>query len=144
MTPPLPPAVALCLLAAGVFLFVGMALGVMKYRAMMKSANHQAPVYIDIAHRAALMYSFAALVMGELLRYSPYSNTVQVVAAAVPLALFATAIGQYVRLGIANQTDNQFRQRNFATTWGTWLLAIGELGGMGVILWGFIEAVILA
>lgn len=131
------PAVLLCLGAAGVFLLVGMLGGVLKYRAMMASPDRQAPVYIDIAHRAALMYSFAAIVMAELLRYSPYSDTVQVWAAAVPLTFFAIAIGQYFLLGFANKTDNQFRQRNFSTTWGMGLLIVGEIGGLVVIVIGF-------
>jgi hypothetical protein len=136
----LPVAVTLCLLAAGLFLLWGMALGVVKYRAMMASETRMAPIYIDIAHRAALMYSFAALVMGELLRYSPYSTGVQLWAAAVPLALFAIAIAKYMQLGFANRTDNQFRERNFETTWGVWLLAFGEIGGLAVIVAGFIQS----
>jgi hypothetical protein len=57
-------AVQITLAAAGLFLFVGLIGGVMKYHGIMTSENHRAPVYIDVAHRASLMYSFAALVMG--------------------------------------------------------------------------------
>ncbi len=132
-------AVTLTLAASGLFLFVGLLGGVLKYRAMLSSADHQAPVYIDIAHRAALMYSFAALVMAELLRFSPYPLRVQLIISGVPLFFFATAIAQYLYLGLQNRTRNQFSQRSFATTWGMLLLIIGEVGGVGAILWGFLS-----
>jgi hypothetical protein len=123
--------------ASGVFLFVGLIGGVLKYRGIMASPNRQAPIYIDIAHRAALMYSFAALVMAELLKGNPWSNTVQLLISGVPLFFFAAAIAQYFKLGFANTTDNQYRENNFATTWGTWALIVGEVGGIGAIVWGF-------
>jgi len=52
-----------------------MLIGVVKYRRMMESAEHQAPVYIDIAHRAAFFYSFAALVMVRLLEKMLFRKT---------------------------------------------------------------------
>ena len=136
-------AIKLTLLASGLFLFVGMLGGILKYRGIMRSPDHCAPVYIDIAHRAALMYSFAALVMAELLKYSPYSLGMQLLITGAPLFFFATSVVQFFKLGLANQTDNQFRQRNFSTTWGMWLLIIGEVGGVGFILWGFVATQLL-
>ena len=131
-------AIKITLAASGLFLFAGLLLGVLKYRGIMRSPEHCAPVYIDIAHRAALMYSFAALVMAELLKYSPYSETVQLLITGAPLLFFAIAIAQYTKLGLANQTDNQFRERNFNTTWGMLLLIVAEVGGVGMLLFGFI------
>lgn len=136
-------AVILTLTASGVFLFVGLIGGVLKFRGIMTSPDRQAPIYIDIAHRAALMYSFAALVMAELLKSNPWSNGVQLAITGVPLFFFAAAIAQYFRLGLANTTDNQYRENNFATTWGTWALIVGELGGIGAIVWGFVQANLL-
>jgi len=137
-------AVQITLAAAGIFLFAGLLLGVLKYRGIMRSPQHCAPVYIDIAHRAALMYSFAALVMAELLKYSPYSEPVQLLITGAPLLFFAIAIAQYTKLGLENKTDNQFRERNFNTTWGIWLLIVAEVGGVGAIVWGFISTQFLA
>jgi|TARA_R110002073_G_scaffold336505_1_gene534234 hypothetical protein len=132
-------AIQITLAAAGIFLFVGLIGGVMKYHGIMTSENNRAPVYIDVAHRASLMYSFAALVMAELLKYSPYSVAVQCVITGVPLFFFATAVAQYFKLGIENKVRNQFKQRNFMTTWGMLLLIVGEVGGVGAIVWGFID-----
>lgn len=131
-------ALKITLAAAGIFLFVGMIGGVLKYRGIMRSPDHCAPVYIDIAHRAALLYSFAALVMAELLKYSPFSVGVQLLCTCAPLFFFATAIAQYFKLGLENKTDNQFKKRNFSTTWGMLLLIVAEVGGVGMLLFGFI------
>jgi hypothetical protein len=135
----MPLSVKISLTAAGLFLLAGMLLGIVKYRRTMASPNHRAPVYIDIAHRAALLYSFAALVIARLVESSPYSTTVQVAAVGVPLLFFALTIGGYTTHGWRDDTDNMFRERNFITTWFMYLLIAGELGGMAVILWGFIE-----
>lgn len=137
-------AIKITLAASGIFLFAGLLLGVLKYRGILRSPEHCAPVYIDIAHRAALLYSFAALVMAELLKYSPYSLNVQLLITSAPLLFFAIAIAQYTKLGLENKTDNQFRERNFNTTWGIWLLIVAEVGGVGAIVWGFISTQFLA
>lgn len=137
-------AVKITLLASGIFLLVGMIAGVLKYAGMMKSAQLRAPIYIDIAHRAALLYSFAALVMAALLYFSPYSLTFQLVITGGPLFFFALSIAQYLKLGIENRDSSQFSERNFSNTWGMLLLVIAEIGGMGFILWGFISTQFIA
>jgi hypothetical protein len=136
-------AVKISLAASGVFLLVGMLLGVVKYRAIMRSPAHRAPVYVDIAHRASFLYSFAALVIAELLRYSPYPEAVQLAAAGVPLLFFALTIAGYSAHGLKDDTENIFAERNFTTTWFMYALIAGEIGGMAVVLWGFIETQLL-
>src|SRR5205085_4448491 len=130
--------VKISLVAAGLFLLTGMLLGVVKYRAIMRSAKHRAPVYIDIAHRASFLYSFAALVIARLLEFSPYSQPVQLIAALLPLGFFALTIAGYTTTGLRDDTDNMFRERNFITTWFMYLLIAGEVGGLSIILWGFV------
>lgn len=137
-------AIKITLAASGLFLFVGMIGGLLKYHGIMNSPSHRAHPYIDIAHRASLLYSFAALVMAVLLQYSPYSVTTQLVITGVPLFFFAVAIGQYFKLGLERKVTNQFKERNFNTTWGMWLLVVGELGGVGAIVWGFIATQFIA
>ena len=132
-------AVRLSLAASGVFLLVGMLLGVVKYRAIMRSPAHRAPTYVDIAHRASFLYSFAALVIAELLRFSPYSESVQLAAAGVPLLFFALTVAGYSAHGLRDDTENIFAERNFTTTWFMYALIAGEIGGMAVVLWGFVE-----
>jgi hypothetical protein len=132
-------AVKISLAAAGLYLLTGMLLGVVKYRRIMTSAEHRAPVYIDIAHRAAFMYSFAALVMAELLRYSPYAERVQLGATGLVLLFFTLTITGYAAHGLRDDTQNIFAERNLTTTWFMYLLIAGEVGGLSVILWGFLS-----
>jgi len=132
-------AVKICLLFSGLFLLTGMSVGILKYVFMMRSEEHQAPAYIDIAHRASLLYSFAALVMAKLIEFSPYSQTVQIIIAIVPLTFFALTIFQYVKLGLQRQEQTQFSERNFVTTWFMYALIVGEIGGIALILLGFIQ-----
>ena len=58
-------AIKISLLASGLFLLMGMLTGVLKYQRIMTSPEHRAPVYVDIAHRAAFLYSFAMLVIAN-------------------------------------------------------------------------------
>ncbi len=60
------PAVALAILGSGFLLLVGLFTGVWKYTAIRASEKSRAPYYVDIAHRASLMYSFSALVLAVL------------------------------------------------------------------------------
>jgi hypothetical protein len=136
--------VKITLLSSGIFLLAAMLAGIVKWRRMLASENHAAPAYIDIAHRAALLYSFAALVMAKLLEFSPYSTNVQLIIAAVPLFYFAVTIARYLQLGFGAREETQFSERNFVTTWGMYLLILGEIGGVAAIVWSFVETQFLA
>jgi hypothetical protein len=136
-------AIKLSLAASGAFLLAGMLLGVVKYRRIMTTAAHRAPTYVDIAHRAALLYSFAALVIARLLEFSPYSERVQLAAAGVPLLFFALTITGYATHGLRDDTENLFASRNFITTWFMYALIAGEIGGTVVVLWGFVSTQLL-
>lgn len=132
-------AVKISLAAAGFYLLAGMLLGVLKYRRIMRSASHRAPVYIDIAHRAALMYSFASLVMARLLEENAYAERVLVGATVLVLIFFTVTILGYLAHGLRDDTDNIFAERNFTTTWYMYALIAAEVGGFGVILLGFLR-----
>lgn len=110
MLPLEQPAVALALVAAGVFLLTGLATGTWKYACMARRADATAPVYVDICHRASLLYSFAALLLAVLAAHSAWSATVNLWAVAAPLLFFALAIGSYALHGLLNDTDNQLRR----------------------------------
>ena len=136
-------AIKISLLASGLFLLAGMLTGVLKYQRIMTSPEHRAPVYVDIAHRAAFLYSFAMLVIAKLLEYNPYSVKVQTVAVTTVLIFFVITILGYLAHGIKNDTENIFNHRSFTTTWYMYLLIVGEIGGLSVILWGFIETQVI-
>jgi len=128
----------IALTASGTFFLTALLTGVWKYRHMLLNDGHVAPVYVDTAHRAALLYAFAALLLARLVEESPFPPAVNLAAVGAPLAFFAIAIATYVGLGLENRTDNQFRERNFGTTWGMVALIVAEIGGFGVLFAGFL------
>jgi len=132
------PATTLALVACGVFFLTGLLTGIWKWRAMLTRPTHRAPYYVDTAHRAALLYSFACLVLERFAGLSPFPASLTLVATALPILFFATAIATYIRLGIADSTDNQFERRTFVTTTGMVLLVAGELGGFAILFVGFL------
>lgn len=145
-------AVVLCLVAAGVFFLSGLLTGVWKYWHMARSSNATSPVYVDIAHRASLLYSFAAILLAHFAALSAWSNTVDVLAAALPLSFFALAIGGYVIHGVLRDTDNQLLKphkigsmtlprHSLGAFMG--LLIAAEVGGFLVLFAGFLKTISL-
>jgi hypothetical protein len=137
-----------CLLAAGVFFSSGLLTGVWKYRSIMASPVAQAPVYVDIAHRASLMYAFSAILVREFVPYSPLGPTGTFWAVAIPILFFASAIGMYITHGVLQDTDNQMRRphvlgnRHVPAPLITVYMAsliVGEIGGFAVLFWGFLH-----
>lgn len=114
----------LCLTASGLFFLTALLTGVWKYACMSRSTTATAPVYVDIAHRAALLYSFAALLLAVFAHFSAWSDAVNFWAAAAALAFFALAIGGYVLHGLLRDTDNQFLKPHRL---GAWTLPPGSI-----------------
>lgn len=131
-------AIKISILFSGLFLLTGMLTGVWKYTKIMASPEHKAPAYVDIAHRAALLYSFASLVIAKLVEFSPFGDTVQVVIVAFPLVYFALTVIGYIKEGYLNRTENMFTERNFVTTTFMYSLIVGEIGGIALLVGGFI------
>ncbi len=130
--------VKISLALAGIYLLAGMLIGVVKYRMTMLSVEHKAPVYIDIAHRAAFMYSFAALVIAELLDKNALPNAVLLPATLAVLTFFGLTILGYLFTGLKNKSDNIVSEKNLSTTWFMYLLIASEITGLIVILAGFL------
>jgi len=124
--------------ACGTFFLTALLSGIWKWRAMLASPQHEAPHYVDIGHRAALLYSFACLVIIHFLELSPLPEPLNVAAAAAPLLFFAIAIASYLVLGYQDHTDNQFSERTFATTTAMVFLAAAEVGGFGLLFVAFL------
>jgi hypothetical protein len=140
----------LCLLAAGLFFLTGMLTGVWKYRCMATDPEARTPVYVDIAHRTALMYSFASILLREFVPFSPLSPAATVWAVGLPLLFFGSAVFMYILHGLLRDTDNQLRRphRLGSTTLPggfivayMWLLIAGEIGGFLILFAGFLKAV---
>lgn len=125
------------LLSAGLIFLLALLLGVWKYQQIATSKDRQAHVYVDIAHRAALMYSFATLLVAVFVELSDWPTWVNMTAAMVVVYFFVTAIGSYMLHGARRDTTNQFESGGWFLRVGMGLLIVGEIGGFAVLLAGF-------
>lgn len=132
----------ICLSAAFLFFMTGLLTGIWKYRHMARSEEATAPVYVDIAHRSSLLYSFAALLLAAFSAHSVFEAWVNTLAALAALLFFAFAIATYIVHGLLQDTDNQLRRphrlgKRLLPAWVTGLfmtlLIVGEVGGALVL-----------
>lgn len=123
----------------------GLLFGAWKYIHIHTSDKAQAPVYVDIAHRAALMYAFACLIIERFVELSRLSETVETAAVLAQVVFFALAVLTYAIHGLLKDTDNQLERphRLGAVHLPGWTivafmgaLMVGEIGGFAVLFWG--------
>ena len=126
------------LLSAGLIFLLALVLGVWKYRQIMTSDDHRAHPYVDIAHRAALLYSFATLLLAVFVELSAWPTWVNLTAAMVVVFFFVAAIAAYIDHGARRDTVNQFEKPVRGTRVMMAMLIVGEIGGFGVVFAGFI------
>lgn len=140
----------LCLLAAFVFFMTGLITGIWKYVCMARSEKATTPRYVNVAHQASLMYSFAALLLGWFASYSVFPEWLNTLSAASALLFFALAIGSYILHGVLKDTTNQLRKPHKMGAWTLppalmvifmVLLIIAEVGGSAVLGVGAMLAV---
>ncbi|GAA1430421.1 hypothetical protein GCM10009641_12680 [Mycobacterium cookii] len=135
--------VRMTLLAAGLIFLLALVLGVWKYRQMLASQDHRAHPYVDIAHRAALLYSFATLLVAVFVQFSAWPAWVNLTAAAFLVFFFVAAILSYIAHGLRRDTDNQFEKPDGALKLAMLALIVAEIGGFGVIFAGFVVGQLL-
>ncbi|MFC9966039.1 hypothetical protein [Nocardia ignorata] len=125
------------LLVTGLIFLSALLLGIWKYRGI--RVDGAAHIYVDIAHRAALMYSFAGLVLAVFTELSAWPTPVNLAADLVVLAFFAGAIASYVMHGLRRDTTDQFAgEISGALKLSMYGLIVGEVGGFLVLFTGFI------
>jgi hypothetical protein len=138
------PAALTAMFATLIFFLAALLTGTWKYYHIHTSPKAEAPVYVNIAHRAALMYSFAGLLLAVFASLSAFPVVVNVVAVVLPLFFFAFAIVGYVMHGFRNTTENQFL--NPPNPKGVFMLMfaliVAETGGFLVLSAGFIVRVL--
>lgn len=124
---------------AGLFFLIGLLTGAWKYHCMTQNAEFKAPYYVDISHRSALLYSFAAMLIAVFAAFSAFPAWLNTLATAAPLLFFAIAILNYIKLGLQNTSNNQLRDSdNPAKDKAIMIsLMIAETGGFLVLLTGF-------
>lgn len=134
------PAAAIAMCAAALYFLTGLLTGVWKYYGIRTSPTAEAPYYVNIAHRSALLYSFAAVLLALFASLSALPDRVNSIATTTVLIFFGIAIARYIYLGIKNETDNQHRNPAHPTGELVMLAAfiIGEIGGFLILLTGFL------
>ena len=133
-------ATAVTLFAAGLIFLLALVLGIWKYRQMAVNPDHLAHPYVDIAHRAALMYTFATLLVAVFVQLSAWPAWVNLTAAMVLVFFFVVAIAAYIQHGFRQDTTNQFEHPSGSLHAGMLALIFGEVGGFLVLLAGFVVA----
>lgn len=139
----------LAILSTGVFFTTGLLTGIWKWRAIMASPNAEAPYYVNIAHRAALLYSFAALLLAFFAARSVWPEIWNLAGVIGNVVFYAAAILMYCIHGILRDTDNQLERPHrlgkrempaWQMTLFMTLLAVGEVGGFLILFTGVLAA----
>jgi fatty acid desaturase len=127
------------LLAAAVMFLWALLLGVVKYRQILASDEAQAHPYTDIGHRAALLYSFALLLIAAFVELSGWGTVINLLAATAMSTFFFSAVAGYTYHGWRRDTDNQFREPTEAIRGFMVALIVAEIGGWLVLIAGFLD-----
>lgn len=130
---------AVLLSAAAMFLWA-LLLGVVKYRQILASDEGHAHPYIDIAHRAALLYSFALLLIATFVELSGWGTVVNLLAAGAMSLFFFASVAGYSFHGWRRDTENQLRDPGGAIRSYMVFLIAAEIGGWVVLIAGFLDA----
>jgi len=138
-------AACIALSAAGIFFQAGLLTGLWKYLCMRRSPQAEAPHYVNVAHRAALMYAFSAQLLAVFAAFSAFPSWVNTLAVIPPLLFFAIAIVHYVQLGRTTLSNNAMhdsadRSKDYQVLN---ILAVAEMGGFSVLLAGFFSRLLL-
>ncbi|WP_433607199.1 hypothetical protein [Prescottella agglutinans] len=133
----------LTLLLAGLIFLLALVLGAWKYHGMRTSPDHLAHPYVDIAHRSALMYSFATLLVSVFVELSDWPTAVNATCAGILVFFFVVAIGSYIVHGARRDTTNQFERPDAVLRVSMIALVVGEIGAFAVLLAGFASAQLL-
>jgi hypothetical protein len=109
----------------------------------MAADDHRAHPYVDVAHRAALLYAFAALLIAVFAELSAWPAWVNLIAAMVVVLFFVGAIASCISHGARRDTVKQFEHLTLGTEVSMAALIAGEVGGFAALLAGFIVGQLL-
>ena len=128
----------LVILAAGLMFLWALILGVVKYRQILASPHWTAHPYTDIAHRAAMLYSFALMLIAVFVELSAWHTHINLIAASVLTLFFVVSVAAYMLHGLRNDTTNQLADPSAGLRRFMVMLIVGEIVGFTVLLAGFV------
>ena len=116
------------LFAAALMFMWALLLGVWKWRQMVASEAHP---YVDTAHRAALMYSFALLLVAVFVELSGWGTVVNLLAAGALALYFYAAVAGMPGMGGGGTrtTSSASRRRRWGRSWSPDRRRDRRLGG---------------
>lgn len=126
------------LFAGGMFLWA-LLLGTLKYAQILGSADHRAHPYTDTAHRAALLYSFALLLIGVFVQFGQWSSAVNLATGSALAAYFAMSVAGYTWHGVRKDTSNQFASASVSLRAFMASLTTVEIVAWLILLAGFVD-----
>ena len=139
----------IAIVASGIFLLIGMLTGVWKYLQIRQSEHARAHYYVDIAHRSALLYAPASLILAVLASFSNLSATTLLWCVIANLLFFFASVFSYVLHGFLQDTHNQFQKPHrlgktgqlpaFLVSGFMWALIIAEVGATTLLVIGTIS-----
>jgi hypothetical protein len=141
-------AAQLALISAGSFFLAGLLTGVWKYAQIATSEEARAHYYVDIAHRASLMYAFACLLLERFAQASAWSESINFWGVAASVLFFALAVASYVLHGMLKDTRNQLRRPHklgpthlpgFLMVAFMVALIVAEVGGFMILFTGYLK-----
>jgi hypothetical protein len=127
------------LIAGAVMFLWALLLGVWKYQQIATTEDHLAHPYVDLAHRVALFYSFALLLIATFVQLSGFSELVNLLAAGAMAFYFFAATSGYALHGYRRDTENQFRDPVRGLHLFMITLILAEIGGWLVLVAGFLD-----
>ncbi len=136
----------ICIIACGLFFLTGLLTGAWKYACTRQGPDFSAPRYVSVSHRTALMYSFACLVLLELVRRGGLPEALEAGIVLTLVLFFALAQGTYILHGLLRDTDNQLARphRLGAHAWPSWMITLFMLTLITVEVTGFLILFIAA
>lgn len=136
------------IVASGIFLLIGMLTGVWKYLQIRQSEHARAHYYVDIAHRSALLYAPASLILAVLASFSNLSITTLLWCVIANLVFFYASVFSYILHGFLQDTYNQFQKPHrlgksaqlpaFLVSGFMWALILAEVGATTLLVIGTI------
>jgi uncharacterized membrane protein len=135
-------ATSLGLIFAGILFLAGLLTGIWKFQQMMASPDGLAHRYVDIAHRAALTYSFACILLSVFSFISQLDEHIEFYAMLALVSYFSIAVMSYIAEGVKQKTDNVMAAKSPFISAFMVTLIVAEVSGFMVLFYGLIRALI--
>ena len=140
----LSTAATISLIFTGLSFLTALLTGAWKYQQISKSSTAEAHPYVDIAHRSALLYSFAGLMLAQFVEISDLAAGLETACIVVLVFYFSVSIASYIAHGAKGDTDNQFRAPHGGPALHGFMISLiaAEIGAFAILFFGVVRALL--